>query len=91
MLESDCTVPAQDMLGDIRGDISSIKSLLLSRNQFPAAPTSSLSIPAWQLKQREEDKEVAQNGDEKLKEETKPENCEITNGSKESLKSSEEV
>jgi hypothetical protein len=33
----------------IRAELQSIKSLLLSRNQFPAVPTTSPVLPSWQL------------------------------------------
>ncbi|XP_054286999.1 peroxisomal membrane protein PEX14 [Macrosteles quadrilineatus] len=37
-------------LQEIKSEVTSLKSLLLNRNQFPATPsTGPLSIPAWQL------------------------------------------
>lgn len=45
-------------LTDLRAEVSSIKSLLLGRKQFPAAPPSSLGIPTWQCKQKEEESEA---------------------------------
>ena len=43
-----------EQVKDLQGDLSSVKGLLLSRQQFPPAPTitplkGTVSIPAWQL------------------------------------------
>lgn len=37
---------------NIKSEIQSIKSLLLSRTQFPALPTVQPLIPSWQLESR---------------------------------------
>ncbi|XP_065060777.1 peroxisomal membrane protein PEX14-like [Rhopilema esculentum] len=58
LLPSDIT-----SLSDVKSEISSVKSLLLSRSQFPGAPfapaSTSPSIPAWQKVSRKEKTEDA--------------------------------
>ncbi|XP_045162728.2 peroxisomal membrane protein PEX14-like [Mercenaria mercenaria] len=36
-------------ISEIKSELSSIKGLLLNRRQFPAMPTSTPTLPAWQL------------------------------------------
>lgn len=88
--ENETNLQAADMvsLSDMRGDITTIKSLLLSRKQFPAAPTSSLSIPTWQLKQQEEAKN--DNSGSKSEEEMTDSNSDNAESAEEAKKSDEE-
>ena len=36
-------------IGELKSEIASIKAMILSQDRFPSTPSSSLSIPSWQL------------------------------------------
>lgn len=48
-------MPTPVVLSQVRAEINSLKSLLLSRHQFPAIPKPSATIPQWQMSDIESD------------------------------------
>ncbi|XP_035228837.1 peroxisomal membrane protein PEX14-like isoform X2 [Stegodyphus dumicola] len=62
-------LPTPLVLQDLKGEISTIKSILLSRHQFPAVPKFTTSIPAWQLPNSEKNAEEDPESETKAKEE----------------------
>lgn len=48
--ESGYGTVSNSAIGELKAEITSIKGLLLSRNQFPAQPITKPIIPSWQLK-----------------------------------------
>ncbi|KFM59747.1 Peroxisomal membrane protein PEX14, partial [Stegodyphus mimosarum] len=60
-------LPTPLVLQDLKGEISTIKSILLSRHQFPAVPKFSTSIPTWQLPNSEKNAEEDPESETKAK------------------------